>query len=79
MLSIVATEFPEICDKLLAELPGAQEFVKTLSDFAVIPGGEGSGESALLEFQKNVSCDAVCMIEASYPLTRAEDFRAAQE
>ena len=75
----VATEFPEICDKLLAELPGAQEFVKTLSDFAVIPGGEGSGESALLEFQKNVSCDAVCMIEASYPLTRAEDFRAAQD
>jgi YrbI family 3-deoxy-D-manno-octulosonate 8-phosphate phosphatase len=75
----VATEFPEICDKLLTELPGAQGFVKTLSDFAVIPGGKGSEKSALLEFQKNLSCDAVCVIEASYPLTRAEDFRAAKD
>jgi YrbI family 3-deoxy-D-manno-octulosonate 8-phosphate phosphatase len=75
----IATEFPEICEKLLGELPGAQEFVKILSDRSVVPASGGSCTSGLLELQKSFPFDAMCLIEASCPLTRAEDFRVAKD
>ena len=38
-----------------------------------------STESAMLEFQSRVAFDNVCLIQATSPLTRAEDFRAARQ
>lgn len=35
-------------------------------------------ESAMLEFQQSVSFDVICLIQATSPLTTADDFRAAK-
>jgi len=40
---------------------------------------EASTEAALLEFQARIEFDAVCLIQATSPLTRAEDFRGARQ
>lgn len=37
-----------------------------------------STESVMLEFQDRVAFDVLCLIQATSPLTRAEDFRAAK-
>jgi len=74
----IATELPEIRNEILRELPGSEEIVKILNDPAVIGAGKGGAESALLEFQQKVPFDAVCMIDATSPLVRADDFRAAK-
>ena len=38
-----------------------------------------STESIMLEFQRRVSFDVLCLIQATSPLTRAEDFTAAKK
>ncbi len=40
---------------------------------------EASTEAAMLEFQQHIGFDVICLIQATSPLTRAEDFRAARE
>ncbi|MCC6707213.1 MAG: N-acylneuraminate cytidylyltransferase [Gammaproteobacteria bacterium] len=37
-----------------------------------------SSESVMLELAANVDCDVLCLIQATSPLTRVEDFRAAR-
>jgi len=38
-----------------------------------------SSESVMLELTAKVACDVLCLIQATSPLTRAADFRAARE
>ena len=74
----IATDLPDIREKLLSELPEAHENVRILSDPTVAAIGEGSGNGALLEFQRLTAFDAACVIAPTFPLTRAADFRAAK-
>jgi len=73
----LATGSPaEIRKKVSDEFPSADKMVKLL-DYSAIQG-DGSMDSALLGFQQKTPFDVVCLIQASSPLTRAEDFLAAK-
>ncbi len=67
----------EICKKISDEFPGMDKVVKVL-DCPAATGDAGSMDSALLEFQRKIPFDVVCLVGAASPLTRAEDFRAAR-
>ena len=70
----------EIRKEVADEFPSADKLVEVL-DYAAVQG-DGSMDSALLEFQQripsDVPFDVACLIQAASPLTRAEDFRAAK-
>jgi N-acylneuraminate cytidylyltransferase len=70
----------EIRKEVADEFPSADKLVEVL-DYAAVQG-DGSMDSALLEFQQripsDVPFDVACLIHAASPLTRAEDFRAAK-
>jgi N-acylneuraminate cytidylyltransferase len=73
----VAIGAADICERLLRELPWAQGFVKILDVPAVsAPGKSGN---ALVALRENSPFDVACLIDAQWPLTRADDFRAAKE
>ena len=59
-----------------------REFSKTVSVLDRSPENctdTASTESAMLEFQEQIPFDVICLIQATSPLTRAADFRAARQ
>jgi len=71
----VATDSPRIRQTVLDEFSSSVTVLdrspETCTDTA-------STESAMLEFKQQIPFDVVCLIQATSPLTRAEDFRAAK-
>lgn len=65
-----ASDSSEVCKKMVNEFPSS---VTVLGCSAA-----GSTESIMLEFQQRNPFDVVCLIQATSPLTRAEDFCAAK-
>ena len=70
----VATDSSEIRQNVFDEFPS---MVTVLGHSAAILT-DANKDSALLEFQQRTPFEVVCLIEATFPLTRAEDFRAAK-
>lgn len=71
----VATDSPRIRKKVLDEFSSSVTVLdrspETCTDTA-------STESAMLEFKQKIPFDVLCLIQATSPLTRAEDFIAAK-
>lgn len=71
----VATDSPRIRKKVLDEFSSSVTVLdrspETCTDTA-------STESAMLEFKQQIPFDVLCLIQATSPLTRAEDFIAAK-
>ncbi|SES93157.1 N-acylneuraminate cytidylyltransferase [Nitrosospira multiformis] len=70
----VATDSPKIRKAVLEEFPS----VTVLERSAATCMDTASTESAMLEFQQQVPFDVMCLIQATSPLTRADDFRSAR-
>jgi YrbI family 3-deoxy-D-manno-octulosonate 8-phosphate phosphatase len=70
----VATDSSEIRQDVFDEFPST---VTVLGRSAAILT-DVNIENALLEFQRSTPFDVVCLIQATFPLTRAEDFSAAK-
>ncbi len=72
----VASDSARIREIVAAAFPAGVQVIdrspETASDTATT-------ESAMLEFQRRVSFDVLCLIQATSPLTRAVDFVAAKE
>jgi len=72
----VATDCEKIRTSVLAEFPHGvtviERSLQTSSDSA-------STESAMLEFQQQIAFDVICLIQATSPLTKAQDFLAAKQ
>jgi len=62
----------KVNDKFSANVTVLDRSAATCSDTA-------STESAMLEFQQQVSFDVICLIQATSPLIQAADFRAAKQ
>jgi N-acylneuraminate cytidylyltransferase len=71
----VATDSPKIRKSVSDEFSSA---VVVLDRSAATCTDTASTESAMLEFQQQVPFDVLCLIQATSPLTRAEDFRSAK-
>lgn len=71
----VATDSPRIRKIVLEEFPSA---VTVLDRSAETCTDTASTESAMLEFQQQIPFDVVGLIQATSPLTHADDFRAAK-
>ncbi|MBX3617946.1 N-acylneuraminate cytidylyltransferase [Nitrosomonas sp.] len=71
----VATDSERIREKVLNEFPAG---VTVLDRSAGTCTDTASTESAMLEFKQQVAFDVLCLIQATSPLTRAEDFVAAK-
>ncbi len=71
----VGTDSAEIRASVLETFPGQ---VEVFDRAAVTCTDEASTESALLEFMAAEPFDVLCTIQATAPLTRVEDFRAAR-
>jgi N-acylneuraminate cytidylyltransferase len=71
----VATDSPKFRDMVTEEFA---EAVTVVDRSPVTCTDTASTESAMLEFQQQVPFDIICLIQATSPLTHAEDFRAAQ-
>ncbi|MCO6427431.1 N-acylneuraminate cytidylyltransferase [Nitrosomonas communis] len=71
----VATDSARIRKIVLDEFPAS---VTVLERSAETCTDTASTESAMLEFQRQVSFDVIALIQATSPLTHANDFRAAQ-
>ncbi|MDP1951836.1 MAG: N-acylneuraminate cytidylyltransferase [Nitrosomonas sp.] len=71
----VATDSPRIRKKALDEFSSS---VKILDRSPETCTDTASTESAILEFKRQIYFDVVCLIQATSPLTHAEDFRAAK-
>lgn len=71
----VATESRKFRETVADEFPGA---VTVLDRSPGTCTDTASTESAMLEFQQQITFDVICLIQATSPLTRAEDFRAAK-
>lgn len=71
----VATDSPRIRKKVLDDFSSSVTVLdrspETCTDTA-------STESAMLEFKQQIPFDVLCLIQATSPLTRAEDFSAAK-
>ena len=71
----VATDSARIRKKVLDEFSSSVTVLdrspETCTDTA-------STESAMLEFKRQIPFDVICLIQATSPLTRAEDFSAAK-
>ncbi|SEL35972.1 N-acylneuraminate cytidylyltransferase [Nitrosovibrio tenuis] len=74
----ITTASPEIRQKLSDESLLANKRVEVLDYSDATGAGTGDIDSALFEFQQHAAFDVVCLIQATSPLTRAEDFRAAK-
>lgn len=72
----VATDSARIRKKVLDEFSSAVVVLDRSSETCT---DTASTESAMLEFKQRVSFDVVCLIQATSPLTRAEDFIAAKQ
>jgi YrbI family 3-deoxy-D-manno-octulosonate 8-phosphate phosphatase len=75
----IATGSPEICERLLRELPWAQGSIKILNDPALASAIGKSSDNTLLPLGEDSPFDVLCMIGAQCPLTQAGDFRAAKD
>jgi YrbI family 3-deoxy-D-manno-octulosonate 8-phosphate phosphatase len=71
----VATDSPKIRKTVSDEFSSA---VVVLDRSAATCTDTASTESAMLEFQQQIPFDVLCLIQATSPLTRAEDFRSAK-
>lgn len=71
----VATDSRKFRETVNDEFPGA---VTVLDRSPITCTDTASTESAMLEFQQRIPFDVICLIQATSPLTRAEDFRAAK-
>ncbi len=71
----VATDSPRIRKIVLEEFPSA---ITVLDRSAETCTDTASTESAMLEFQQRISFDVVSLIQATSPLTHADDFRTAK-
>jgi N-acylneuraminate cytidylyltransferase len=71
----VATDSPKIRKSVSDEFSSA---VVVLDRSAATCTDTASTESAMLEFQQQVPFDVLCLIQATSPLTCAEDFRSAK-
>jgi N-acylneuraminate cytidylyltransferase len=72
----VASDSARIRDKVLDEFPAG---VTVLDRSAETCTDTASTESAMLEFKQRAAFDVLCLIQATSPLTRAEDFIAAKQ
>ena len=68
----VSTDSDEIRRAVLDEFGGSVEVLDRSPESST---DTASSESVLLEFQERVEFDVVCLVQATSPLTRAEDFR----
>jgi len=72
----VATDSPRIRSNVLIQFPTGvsvlERSAETCTDMA-------STESVMLEFQQKIAFDVICLIQATSPLTRAENFRIAKQ
>ncbi len=72
----VASDSPEIRQTVSQLFPDAVSVIdrdpRNATDTA-------STESVMLDFQRNATFDVLCLIQATSPLTRAEDFKAAKQ
>jgi N-acylneuraminate cytidylyltransferase len=73
---VITDSSEEIRKKISDEFPSADKTIKVL-DYSTVKG-DGSMDSALLEFQRKIPFDVVCLVQAASPLTQAEDFRTAK-
>jgi YrbI family 3-deoxy-D-manno-octulosonate 8-phosphate phosphatase len=71
----VATDLPEIHKRVSDEFPSA---VTIMDRSAATCTDTASTESVMLEFQQQIHFDVICLIQATSPLIRAEDFCAAK-
>jgi len=72
----VATDSPKIRSRVLDEFPTG---VSVLERSPATCTDEASTESAMLEFQQKIDFDVIALIQATSPLTRADDFLAAKQ
>lgn len=72
----VSTDSDEIRQAVAAEF-GSR--VRLIDRSPATATDTASTESVLLEFQQRVEFDVVCLVQATSPLTRAEDFLAARK
>ena len=72
----VSTDSEKIRASVLTEFP---EGVKVIERSAETSSDTASTESAMLEFQQQVEFDVICLIQATSPLSKAQDFRDAKQ
>lgn len=72
----VATDSAEIRSAVEREFPSR---VRVIGRPAETATDTASTESVMLYFQEQVAFDVLCLIQATSPLTRAEDFRQAKQ
>jgi N-acylneuraminate cytidylyltransferase len=71
----VATDSPEIRSAVAREFPARVHVIGRPAETAT---DTASTESVMLHFQTQVGFDVLCLIQATSPLTRADDFRQAK-
>lgn len=71
----VATDSPRIREKVFDEFSSS---VKVLDRSPETCTDTASTESTILEFKRQIPFDVICLIQATSPLTLAEDFRVAK-
>ncbi len=72
----VATDSQKIRESVNREFPALVDVVDRAAENCT---DTASTESAMLEFQEHIPFDVICLVQATSPLTRAADFRAARQ
>lgn len=72
----VSTDSPEIRSAVEREFASSVQVIGRPAETAT---DTASTESVMLDFQERVAFDVLCLIQATSPLTRADDFRRAKQ